>query len=426
MLMLKAPTQAALLVAFLAAAAFAADPAEESSTSASPDGVIENVSYYAEESADVSQPDCCCQSCTECCRQCDLGDPWTLFGESDCGVTVGGWISAGLFSNAHGAADNGPLGFNNVGDGMTFNQWWVYAEKVADTEKKCVDWGFRADFIFGADGPDTQAFGGLGWDTTWNTARDYGSALPQLYGEIATGDLSVKFGHFYTIIGWEVVPAPDNFFYSHSYTMYYAEPFTHTGVLASYSLHDDVTVYAGWTQGWDTGFDNSPGASTFLGGVSAPLGEKLTATWATTAGDFGHKFGNGDIYMNSLVLNYTISDKLTYILQHDLGVNTVAGASSQWYGINQYLQYQINDCWATGMRIEWFRDNDGARVITGNEGNYYELTWGLNWKYNANVMFRPELRYDWYSGTIGPEGKPFNNGSSTDQLSGGFDVIVTY
>ena len=58
----------------------------------------------------------------------------------------------------------------------------------------------------------------------------------KLYFEAGYGDLTVKIGHFYTIIGWEVVTAPDNFFYSHAYTMYNSEPFTHTGVLATYNV----------------------------------------------------------------------------------------------------------------------------------------------------------------------------------------------
>lgn len=57
-------------------------------------------------------------------------------------------------------------------------------------------------------------------------------------------------GHFYTIIGNEVVTAPDNFFYSHAYTMQYGEPFTHTGGLASWS-GEKVTVHGGVVNGWD-------------------------------------------------------------------------------------------------------------------------------------------------------------------------------
>ena len=73
--------------------------------------------------------------------------------------------------------------------------------------------------------------------------------------------------------------------------------------------------------------------------------------------------------MNSFVFDFAVTDKLTYILQHDLGINTGLGAdNSQWYGINQYLQYQLNDCWAIGGRFEWFRDDDGARISTNGNG----------------------------------------------------------
>ena len=60
----------------------------------------------------------------------------------------------------------------------------------------------------------------------------YGWAMPQAYFEVAYGNWSVKAGHFYTIVGYEVIPATGNFFYSHSLTMFNTEPFTHTGVLA--------------------------------------------------------------------------------------------------------------------------------------------------------------------------------------------------
>ena len=341
---------------------------------------------------------------------------------------VGGWLSAGYFTNAWGAGGNGPLGFNNIGDEFTMNQLWVYATREADTGGYGTDWGYRMDFLFGVDGPDTQAFGDTGWDNDWDTTTEYGSAMPQLYGEVAINDLTIKFGHFYTIIGWEVVQAPDNFFYTHSYTMYYAEPFTHTGFLASYNLSDRITVHGGWTNGWDSAWDDAAEGSTFLGGVGLELTDRANLTWATSFGSMG--IGAGDIYMNSIVFDYAVSNRLTYVLQHDLGTNSGLGAGdSEWYGINQYLQYEINPCWAAGLRIEWFRDDDGTRVVTGapgNAGNYYEFTAGLNWTPRENLKVRPELRYDWYDGTIGPGGAPFGNGMHTTQLSGGFDFIVTF
>ena len=287
------------------------------------------------------------------------------------------------------------------------------------------------DFLFGADGPDTQAFGDGGWDFGWNSSRDYGSAIPQLYLEFAVDDLTIKFGHFYTLIGWEVVPAPDNFFYSHSYTMYYAEPFTHTGFLASYAVNDDVTAYGGWTTGWDTGFEDLNEASTFLGGLSFVLSDDMSLTWALTAGDFGAGISGladtGDIYMNSLVLEYQVTDNLTYILQHDFGQNSdIPGGATNWYGINQYLQYAFNDCLAGGLRFEWFRDDNGVRVPGNDRGDFYEITAGINYRPHANVIFRPEIRFDWFEGTIVGT-RPFGRtGQFSDQVSGGFDFIVTY
>ena len=178
-----------------------------------------------------------------------------------------------------------------MGNEFTVNQVWGYMEKATNTGGCGWDWGFRADMVFGTDGQDTQAFGSWtptstrAWDNAWDTSADYGSALPQLYAEVAVNDLKVKMGHFYTIIGYEVVPATGNFFTSHSYSMYFAEPFTHTGVLAEYALFENLTVWGGWVQGWDTAFDNPQGSNDFLGGISAPLLDAATLTWAL---DFGH------------------------------------------------------------------------------------------------------------------------------------------
>src|SRR5690606_36120350 len=139
--------------------------------------------------------------------------------------------------------------------------------------------GGRIDLMYGTDADDTQAFGNPpgtydylnGWDH-----GIYGWALPQLYAEVAAGDLSVKIGHFYTLLGYEVVGAPGNFFYSHAFTMYNSEAFTQTGAIATYKADDNVTLYGGWTLGWDTRFNQWGGGSSFLGGASVGITDDLT------------------------------------------------------------------------------------------------------------------------------------------------------
>jgi hypothetical protein len=295
--------------------------------------------------------------------------------------------------------------------------------------------------------------------------------MPQLYGELGAANHAVKFGHFYTIIGYEVVPAIGNFFYTHAYTMQYGEPFTHTGVLDTWTPNDQLTVYGGITNGWDNfsdpinyfGINNPgyPGANSnaaFLGGVTfknsdatqalttcVSSGNEIGSFAANGTGNIGNRSIVSTVYINEL------SDKLTYVFQNDLGwqfnanpaVQNIGQADglAQWYGINQYMFYNISDTLVGGMRLEWFRDNNGTRVInpirnaiwggpfgSGYAGNFWQATWGLNWKPNNNWIIRPEIRYDWYSpdnmqGPL-PFGKITNgSGDQYGQLYGGCDAI---
>jgi hypothetical protein len=378
------------------------------------------------------QPEC------RWCRCGTLADAWTLpqLRALDCRhINIGGWISAGVYANAYGDESNGPLGFRNMATG-SLDQAWIYAERKTDTSKSVFDWGFRTDYVFGLDGPDTQAFGDQGWDFGWNSSRDYGSAIPQAYAEVAWNDLSLKAGRFYTPIGYEVVGAPGRFFYSTSYQQYYAEPFTHTGVLGTYKATEKLSVSAGWVDGWDGSWENRNGASMLIGGTNWTPGERFSLAWYFTVGNFGdgrYSGNQGEVYMQSLVATLKLTERLTYVFQNDYGINyALATDNAHWYGINQYLLYQLNDCWAIGSRFEWFRDDDGARVlgdgfnrVIANPGDYYQATLGLNYKPHSNVTLRPEVRYDYFDGTI-VNSRPFDRGNATSQWSGGFDMIFTF
>lgn len=411
------------------------DGDEDQEDAPSPSDVIqpsEKVAKVCDHSCDVICNDSCCAIHQDHCS----GKPWRLFAKRRGGISAGGWVNFGATLNGHGnesVAGNSPLEFNNMSDGILLNQLWAWIGKDANTNGCGTDWGFRFDYLFGTDAPDAQTFGDAphnGWDNSWNSSRDYGSAIPQLYGEVAIDNLSIKAGHFYSLVGYEAIPGPENFFYTHSYTMYYGEPRTHVGALAEYDAGRGRTVYGGWTAGWDNGFDNFHDASTFLGGIGVER-DNATITWIVIAGDIGTDFtfaGKNDSYMNSIVVDFAITDRLMYVLQHDLGV--VSSSSSQkaeWYGLNQYLLYNINDCWAAGLRFEWFRDDDGVRVDPNqdglNTGNYYELTAGLNWRPHTNINVRPELRWDWYDGR---GNKVYDDGDHNRLFTASIDAILTF
>ncbi len=352
-------------------------------------------------------------SCNDCCRSgcflsdllpcCELGEPCELFGtHCGTGIKIGGWTQIGYHNYNTGQFNNDPYDVN-------LHQQYIYAERVADGSVG-MDWGFRIDYVYGVDGPDTQAFGGppTSWDNTWDNGGFYGHAIPQLYAEVAYGDLSIKGGHFYTIIGYEVVTAPDNFFYSHAFTMFNAEPFTHTGVLATYGLSENVEVYGGWVQGWDTGFSSS-GGDAFLGGLGLTLTDNASLTYAVNAGT---RTRADEGYGHSVVLDWAWTDRLQYVFQTDYNSYTTL----KTFGINQYLFYQINDCWSAGTRFEWWR----TRVAAGDNADLFEYTFGMNYRPNANVVLRPEIRYDRDNdGVIIPA-------AHNNRLGFGMDLIVTF
>lgn len=375
-----------------------------------------------------SRPSCNGAACGSCSTCTGLDEPFRVFGKHSSGIEAGGWVSVGGYANEFNESWNGPLGFNTVGDGINLHQLWGYVAKETDTQGLGADWGARVDYVFGIDAPDTQAVRGTQWDVDWDSGRDYGSAIPQAYAEIAVNYLKVKAGYFFTPIGYEQIQAPKNFFYSHSYTQYYIEPFTHTGALATYEGFENWKFYGGWTAGWDTAWETIGDSSMFLGGATYSLTDDVSVTYMTSAGRLDSlTAGTGDVYMHSIVMELGLTERLDWIIQSDLHYRDGAERELTAGGVNQYLLWTLNSCWAFGFRFEWLYDRDGAFVMPGQAaGSFYNLTAGVNWKPHANVIFRPEVRYDWFSGTYNPGGLPFDAGRDNDQLSGGFDLIFLF
>jgi hypothetical protein len=433
-------------------------------------GVAYDYGYYSQPENQPSPSDVpppppaaayvpCQPACAPAC-ECEVEEecpcePWRLFCQNECGTNIYGYLNAGVMFNTDGPADgfNGPVTFPDRDSGQ-FNQGYVIFENVADNGGCGWDWGYRVDAMWGSDYVFTQA-AGLELDPNfapnWNQradgfASEYGLALPQFYLDVDYNDWQVKIGHMYTFIGYEVVPSTGNFFYTHAYTMQYGEPFTHTGVMGAYKYSDTTTLNIGVVNGWDA-VDKVQDEASPMFGFAWDGGEGLTVAWnmllsfnePTVAGTFTER----SVY--SLVAAYTFGcdDEWQYVFQHDAGWQQgastfAAGDQAEWYGINQYLFYTVNDCWKAGARFEWFRDDDGARVtglrnpsnaIFGQAfaGNFYEFSVGMNWTPTANWTIRPEVRYDWFEGVpLGPATGPFNAGTQNDQLLLGFDAIFLW
>jgi len=361
-----------------------------------------------------------CNPCSSCCDWgggilglglldqlscCSLGDPIKLFPESCRCVNIGGWTQFGHHNNDD-------LTFNRHPDHVRLHQGYLFAERVAEQQECCWDWGFRGDIIYGVDAQDTQAFGNSPGNWDFRNGFDhgiYGWALPQAYLQVAGGNWNIKAGKFYTPVGYESVMSPANFFYSRSLTMNYSEPFTHTGFLSTYTVSDNLELYGGWSLGWDTGFNQFRGGSNSIGGFKASVTDDLTITYVNTMGDLGWR---GQGYTHSLLFDFTLTDKLNYIVQNDVVSTDAAGAGGPFQsnlndtvGINQYLIYKYSDCVGIGGRLEWWKF-DGTSL--------YVATGGVNYKPHANLIFRPEIRQQW------------SPAFDYDETILGTDVILTF
>ena len=336
------------------------------------------------------------------------------------GLEVGLWASGGVTGNSNGNT-NAPVLFNDRVNEFTLDQLNFYIERAVDTEGDSWDIGGRMDFMYGTDARFTQA---SGWDDKWNAGSSgyYDIAMPQLYVEVFApigNGITAKLGHFYTTIGNEVVTSPDNFFYSHAYTMLYAEPFTHTGALFSYDIDDNFSINGGTVIGWDNMTENA-GAWSFLGGGSWTSDSQSSSVTVQLISGEASDTEQSNRTMYSLVATHDFTDKLHYLFQHDFGTQQdVNGDGVNWFGINQYVTYDINDELAIGVRAEWFNDVDSARV--SNMGaNYFAASIGVNYSPLPWFKVRPEIRYDWADENV------FNGGVDHDQVAIAMDMILTF
>lgn len=361
----------------------------------------------------------CDGGCDAC--GCAADGPWKLFPSGILGFDVGGWSQVGYHTRRNAL-------FNQHDGNVNLHQQWLYAEKVADGSQG-LGLGARIDYVYGVDAQDTQAFGIANnhWDNSWDNGI-YGHAIPQLYMEAAYGDLSVKVGHFFTLIGYEVVAATGNFFYSHSYTMYNSEPFTHTGAIAQYNASDALTLYGGYVLGWDSGFEDNGDA--FLGGYSFDLSDNINVNNQYVIG----RFGADEVgFMGSSIITSTLSDSLTHVLWMDYLDTDGTGRTTerQTFDVNNYLLLSINDNLTWGNRLEWYNIDKGVYNVAAGRSDIYAFTTGFNYAANSNLLFRPELRWDWSKDVLltdatDPTSTILETGGGRVQTTFGTDMIFTF
>jgi hypothetical protein len=388
--------------------------------------------------------------CLGCLGGGELGEPCSIMDHftdecgnnclKDRGWQIGGWTAFGYSNNPDGAfTGNGQLLNQRFEwDRFNLNQSGLYFGKVADGSDG-IGFGGRVEFVYGVDGNEFQSFGNNPGTYDFANGYDHGMyewAIPQLYAEVAVGNHSVKAGHFYTLLGYEVLPTGGNFFFSKQLTFYNSEPFTHTGVLVASKVNDKLTLHNGWVLGMDTGFDEFNGSNAYHGGFIYNVNENVSFTDMMVFGNLGWR-GNG--FINSSILSVQWTEKLQTVHQLDfLGTDlrtpvpgpfgfltfnvpvdfAAGGVARDSIGQINYAFYELNPQWKAGIRQEWYK---------ADSISYYTLTYGLNFRPTANLVIRPEVRHMWSPGN---DIEYVNSAGGTEGLYNqtvfGIDAVITY
>lgn len=339
----------------------------------------------------------------------------------DAGINIYGLVEG---SWTHNFSDDGNTiagrAFDFENDDPTFNQLYFVVERTTDF-KKAWDFGGKFAMTYGGDARFLHSNGLMD-----KQDGDVQIDLTELYGEIVaplgTG-LKIKFGKFITPLGYEYVNPSLNGLYSHSF-LFGIVPFSHTGIVGTYALSDELTITAGITRGWDQSVKDSNNGFDFLGSVGY-VKDKLTAAVSLTVGPEGAEDSDYRYAVDAWA-TYAMSDQLTvgvnadYIYESNGGQD---GDGSQVYGIAGYGTYKLCDYVLVNGRLEWFNDTSRA---SGFDSTLYEATLGLTVipfakdDIGSNFKIRPEVRLDLADEDV------FNNGTDTTQFTFGVDAYFTF
>jgi len=333
-------------------------------------------------------------------------------------IQFSGHTELGLSINPDGPANNKNFGqpFTDGSDAFRMNQTMFTVEHDTDSAATGFDYGFKVQAMYGTDARFTHFYNEFDratnslyqWDINYLEANVHAPAIPV----VSAGGSDWQIGQFATPLGYEVMDATGNPFYSHTYIFTYGLPYKHTGVLGTFHVNDTVDVWAGW----DTGVNDSLGSK---GVNNASLGHGILG------------FG----------LNNLMGGNLTIIGLAHLGAENPTGSTSvgpagsalrfnvdsslvQYYDANG--TYKINDSWTTTTEVNMIK-NDAFGVTGGGAAQYVIYTLNDQWTLGARAEAFADQAKNGFTGFVcaspgsqdavdGERGIPFSNANTKNPV----------
>lgn len=325
------------------------------------------------------------------------------------GISMSGHVEAGTTINTDSPANNTNFGqtFNDRDNTFRMNQAMLNIERDLDPKNAGWQWGFKFTGMYGTDARVTHFYGEFDRVTHSPYQWDIVELDAQAHVPWIGGGTDVKLGQYPTPIGYEVIDATGNPFYSHSMIFFYGIPYKHTGLLTTTHVNETLDLWLGL----DTGVNDSIGSmgqlnnefpKALLGfGLNNLMDGNLTilalahigpeaSAYAQFANAAGQPLGgptcsaaggpvcgalfvpganNKVLQIYDTIITYKISDSLTSTTELNYIKSDILEASGG--GVATYLSYALNDQWTLNGRAEAFEDQNGAFVTEGTESLDY-------------------------------------------------------
>ncbi len=401
---------------------------------------------------------------TDCCALAQDNEP-SLAKKLD--LSLSGYVEASYTQNFNNPSDgvNQHRVFDGDANSFRPNMAQIVLERIAKTEGNVKDRaGFRVKLNVGEDAKFT---GG----NTGNDEFDFQETYIQYIAPIGNG-LTFQAGRMNTLIGYEVIESPFNPNFSRSFLFGIGEPFTVTGLRASYDFTDQISFAVSAINSF-TGLQADDNSSKSVEALLsyAPMdnvGLSLFGFWGPEGirndavrnpADDGNPVSleHTDRVQIGGILDWQATDALEFVVEGYYGnqANAVLDEGSeddpatneneaeqpmignaQWGGIAGYVLYDFNDDWGIRVRTEYFSDGSGFFACGGEGGdssvgnalqcaagwtdaddngaqNLWETTWTLQYKPVSDLLTRLEYRYDQSNRNSFQDGSNFGNNQST-------------
>jgi hypothetical protein len=359
-----------------------------------------------------------------------------------------GWIAPGLDISTS-SRTNTPEVYDATPNRLELDQGILIYERLPDTVQIAkFDWGFHFTGLYGTDYRYTAAKGYFSKQLL-KYNRQYGVDIPLEYFDfyfphVAQG-MNLRFGRFISVPGIEAQLAPNNYIFSHS-VLYFIDPFTDTGLLATVKFNDRWLLQGGITAGHDVApwtSDAKPSGTACLDYTTTSVNDNfyLCANGVNSA-----KFAYDNVqqydatWYHRFSKTWHVASEAWFMYQRDVpnvtpqilhpvyvqsGVNGAIcygpelRCLAQEYAAENYIEHELSSKLMLSFRSELVDDKKGQR--TGYATKYTENTLSATRYIGSTIMVRPEIRFD-HSWDV----KAYDDGRARNQFTVAGDLIYRY